>query len=83
MGLLTPNYYVNMNVSGTKEVFSMSKYYLLCAGGVGGAGGRSEQGTGGNGGIGQGPTLNISTTHCTVNNLSTGSVAVPDLSAQI
>ncbi|KAJ7924656.1 peptidase C14 [Mycena leptocephala] len=56
----------------------MPNYYMNVYGGVGGAGGRSEWGTGGNGGDGQGPTLNISATHCTVNNRSTGSAAVPD-----
>ncbi|KAJ7855425.1 hypothetical protein B0H13DRAFT_2577822 [Mycena leptocephala] len=75
MGLRTTNYY--MNVYGRKKLCWMSTDYSLCPGGLGGAGGMSEQGTGGNGGVGQGPTLKISATHCTVNNLSTGSAAVP------
>ncbi|KAJ7224877.1 hypothetical protein C8J57DRAFT_1148246, partial [Mycena rebaudengoi] len=63
-------------------------YYMNVYGGVGGAGGMSERGTGGNGGVGQGPTLNIRTTHCTVNNLSTdaleklGCVDAADIDAQ-
>ena len=60
----------------------MSKYCSHCTGGVGGAGGMSEQGTGGNGGVGQGPTFNVKTTHLTINNLSTGSAAVPGSSTK-
>jgi hypothetical protein len=81
MGLRTSNYY--MNVYGTKEFCWKSRDYSLYPGGVGGAGGMSERGTSGNGGVGQGPTLNLSATHCIVNNLSTGSATVPGLSAQI
>ncbi|KAJ7875908.1 hypothetical protein B0H14DRAFT_3436910 [Mycena olivaceomarginata] len=60
-------------------------YYMNVSGGVGGHGGMSERGTGGDGGIGQGPTLNynVRATHFTVNNLPTGSAAVPGSSAQI
>ncbi|KAJ7491540.1 hypothetical protein B0H11DRAFT_2228689 [Mycena galericulata] len=65
-----------------------TNYYMNVHGGVGGAGGMSERGTGGNGGVGQGPTFNISTRHCTVNNLSIdaleklGCVDAADIDAQ-
>jgi hypothetical protein len=83
MGLHTSNYY--MDISGTKEIICMLEDYLLCPGGVGGAGGigMPQGGIGGNGGPGQGPTLNIGATHCTVNILSTGSATVPGSCVQI
>ncbi|KAJ7676166.1 hypothetical protein B0H14DRAFT_3908718, partial [Mycena olivaceomarginata] len=82
----TPNHY--MNIYGSNMGLHTSNHYMNIYGGVGGAGGASERGTGGNGGLGQGPTLNINATHCSVNNLSTdvseklGYVSAADIDAQ-